>query len=177
MSEIQKLYFSYNHIHKLIQTTSIKIKEEFKPDFIVAIGGGGFIPARIIRTFLRVPILAVSIEFYSDTSNKTLDQPKKKQWIDEPNLAKLKGKRVLVVDEVDDTRTTLGFCVEELKKNEIGAVGVFVIHNKQKTKRATLDSSVSYYSGSDIPDHWLEYPWESTDIDEHSRVAIATHGQ
>jgi hypoxanthine phosphoribosyltransferase len=35
----------------------------------VAIGGGGFIPARILRTFIKIPILAVGIKLYDDTTN------------------------------------------------------------------------------------------------------------
>jgi len=38
-----------------IATTAKTIKEEFKPDLIVAIGGGGFYPARVLRTYLKVP--------------------------------------------------------------------------------------------------------------------------
>ena len=34
----------------------------FKPDVIIAIGGGGFIPARMLRTELKIPILAISLE-------------------------------------------------------------------------------------------------------------------
>ena len=43
--------------------------QEFAPDVIVAIGGGGFIPARMLRTELKIPILAVSLELYDDTTN------------------------------------------------------------------------------------------------------------
>ena len=37
---------------------------------MVAIGGGGFIPARMLRTEVRVPILAVSLELYDDVRRK-----------------------------------------------------------------------------------------------------------
>ena len=36
---------------------------------MVAIGGGGFIPARMLRTQLKIPILAVSLELYDDSTN------------------------------------------------------------------------------------------------------------
>ena len=42
----------------------------FNPDIMVAIGGGGFIPARMLRTEVRVPILAVSLELYDDVRRK-----------------------------------------------------------------------------------------------------------
>jgi adenine/guanine phosphoribosyltransferase-like PRPP-binding protein len=88
-----------------------------RPDVIVAIGGGGFIPARMLRTELKVPILAVSLELYDDTTNTINGSVKRIQWFDETSGAGrelVQGKRVLIMDEVDDTRTTLKFCVEEL---------------------------------------------------------------
>ena len=68
---MKDLYVSYNQIHELVCSLAKQVKQ-FKPDVIVAIGGGGinslryfyptgFIPARILRTFLKIPILAVGI--------------------------------------------------------------------------------------------------------------------
>lgn len=71
------------------------------------------------------------------------------------NMKKVKGKRVLIVDEVDDTRTTLAYSVEQIKKHEVAAVGVLVIHNKKKPKRTNLSSDVKYFSGEEIDDKWV----------------------
>ncbi len=49
----------------MIKEGSIRLKN-FKPDYIVAIAGGGLIPARILRTFINVPIISVTISFYND---------------------------------------------------------------------------------------------------------------
>lgn len=50
----------YNDIHRVCAETSKRIMEsEFHPELILAIDGGGFIPARIMRTFLKVPIKTV----------------------------------------------------------------------------------------------------------------------
>ena len=57
-----KLYVSYNTVHKLIKKLAKQILDSgFDPDVIVAIGSGGFIPARIIKTFINRPIYAVGI--------------------------------------------------------------------------------------------------------------------
>ena len=55
----------------------------FNPDVIIAIGGGGFIPARILRTHIKVPILAVSVELYDDTTNSAGTNVNIKQWFDD----------------------------------------------------------------------------------------------
>src|SRR5690349_510967 len=84
----------------------------FDPDLIVAIGSGGFIPARILKTFLPRPILPVGISYYGP-DNKPAANPRAIQWIDQVEK-KLLGRKVLLVDEVDDSRATLEYCLREL---------------------------------------------------------------
>ena len=70
----EKQYISYNNVHQLCQEAAVKIKQ-FKPDLIIAIGGGGFIPARILRTFLKeenvptVRIFAIILSLYEDLAS------------------------------------------------------------------------------------------------------------
>ncbi len=49
---------------------------------IVAIGTGGGIPARILKTFISRPILTVGFSYY-DENNQPKAVPEKIQWIDE----------------------------------------------------------------------------------------------
>ena len=145
---------------------------------MVAIGGGGFIPARMLRTIIKKPILAVSLELYDDPTQTARDQVKRVQWFDEASDvgSQVRGKRVLVVDEVDDSRTTLQYCLEELiKYNEPGALAVCVVHNKLKEKKGVLPEGVEYICGAEVPDMWNCYPWDAeaygNDITEHERLA------
>jgi hypoxanthine phosphoribosyltransferase len=105
---------------------------------MIAIGGGGYVPARILRSFLKksgspnIPIQAIGLSLYEElpehTSGTTtpgeIEQLGTKvtrtQWLDLTslgNLSNLVGKRILIVDEVDDTRTTLEYAVKELEKD------------------------------------------------------------
>jgi len=52
-----KVYFSYEDIHEAVSASVERVKA-FRPDVIVAIGGGGFIPARMLRTEVKVLIAA-----------------------------------------------------------------------------------------------------------------------
>jgi hypoxanthine phosphoribosyltransferase len=45
----QKIYVTYNQVHKLCQTSAEKILDTFRPNLMIAIGGGGYVPARILR--------------------------------------------------------------------------------------------------------------------------------
>lgn len=163
MDTIKKTYFSYNDIHALVETIASKIKASgFEIDCIVAIGSGGFIPARILRTYLKKPIYAVGIAYY-DSDDKATETPQKVQWIDEVER-KLKGKNILLIDEVDDSRVTLEYCVKELLHHKPNEIAIAVIHNKLKEKNGSIPKEVKeYFVGLEIEDVWICYPWDTQD--------------
>ena len=41
--------YQYNQVHKLCQASAEHILNEFRPQLMIAIGGGGYVPARILR--------------------------------------------------------------------------------------------------------------------------------
>ncbi len=172
MLKQRKYYLTYNSIHKTMKSLSEKLVESgYKADVIVAIGTGGFIPARILKTFIDLPILTVGIKYY-DSDNKPREQPETVQWIDEVEK-KLKGKRVLLVDEVDDSRVTLEYCLRELLRHDPEEIAVMVLHNKKKTKRGSFPKEIKrYYAGEEIEDIWICYPWDADDIDFQDRQAV-----
>jgi len=166
-----KYFLSYEHIHTSVRALAERIRESsFRPDVIVAIGSGGFIPARILKTFLPCPILTVGISYYG-ADNKPAESPRTIQWIDEVEK-KLTGKNILLVDEVDDSRVTLEYCLRELLLHAPAQIAVAVLHNKKKQKRGTIPREVSlYFAGEEIKDRWICYPWDAQDIVEHERMA------
>lgn len=162
-------YFSYQQIHNTIKHCAQQILSSgFEPDLILAIGAGGFIPARILRTYIDIPIIAIAISYY-DANNQLLHEPTKHQWLDGIDIS---GKKILLVDEVDDSRSTLEFCLNELLAHNPAEIGVFVLHNKQKTKRGNYPEPIKHiFVGADLADNWIRYPWDAIDIDEHNRLA------
>jgi uncharacterized protein len=170
-SRMEKRYFTYQEIHKTAKRMAEQVSASgFDPDVIVAIGTGGFIPARIIRTFLGKPILAVGIAYY-DANDKPTEFPRKVQWIEEAER-KLSGKKILLIDEVDDSRSTLEYCIRELMNHHPAEIAAAVLHNKDKTKKGSIPSEVTHYIvGETLPDVWIVYPWDAADIDEHDTMA------
>lgn len=89
-------------------------------------------------------------------------------------MSNLIGRNVLIVDEVDDTRTTLEYAVKELQKDvetaakqlgrtsESTKFSIFVLHNKDKKKRGTLPSDMMsenrYLAALTTEDIWICYP-------------------
>ena len=195
---VQKIYVTYNQVHKLCQESAERILNEFHPQLMVAIGGGGYVPARILRSFLKkpgspnIPIQAIGLSLYEALGTDPVEQPGTKvtrtQWLDLSSLemANLIGKNILIVDEVDDTRTTLEYAVRELEKDVIEAqkksgregekttFSIFVLHNKDKQKKGKLPEEIvqgRYEAARTVGDEWICYPWEATDIDEHDRLS------
>ena len=153
---MDKYYYEYNTIHREIQNKAQVIKNSFNPDIILAIGGGGLIPARILRTFINKPIYVISVKGYEETIKN--DNVEIIQWLDKD----LSNKKVLIVDEVDDTRTTLKFCVDRLRKlNNVKHLGIFVVNNKIKNKVWNLDDNIKYFSAKEMEDIWIVYPWDT----------------
>ncbi|CCO28438.1 hypothetical protein BN14_02433 [Rhizoctonia solani AG-1 IB] len=118
---------TYNEIHALIGKAAERIEKEYAPDLFVAIGGGGFFPARVLRTFLKHPqskknisIQAIGLSLYEELPTTTEEQMANEvvrtQWLG-PETKTLLGRKVLIVDEVDDSRTTLQYAVRELQKD------------------------------------------------------------
>lgn len=174
---VKKIWYSYNDIHLVLQELAAKIKNApVKYDAMIAIGGGGFIPARILRSFLHIPIYAVTTAYYeSEQESKTTDRVRKIQWLDPMNDS-LRGKNVLVVDEVDDSRVTMAFVLQELAKEGFNEIGIAVLHEKIKPKQASLPENVHYFSGTTVPDWWINYPWDAEDIEAHNRLAADSQG-
>ncbi|KAB5542812.1 phosphoribosyltransferase-like protein [Coniochaeta sp. 2T2.1] len=196
---IEKIYVTYNDVHKLCQEAAPGILESIKPQLLIAIGGGGYVPARILRSFLKtpgspnIPIQAIGLSLYESLPADVVEEPGTKvtrtQWLDFTALGEINnlvGKRVLIVDEVDDTRTTLEYAVKELEKDveeariKLGSkeethFSIFVLHNKDKPKKGTLPQSMMdenrYKAARTVGDVWICYPWEAIDIDEHDSLA------
>ena len=168
----------------MIGNAAQRIRTEFKPDLMVAIGGGGFFPARVLRTFLKrrdentgklrnIPIQAIGLSLYEEvegvSEEKIGTQVVRTQWLESSNprtqdggggaagsygkdSGGLIGNNVLIVDEVDDSRTTLHYAYNELHKDvretlkalpeEVRATlpptrfAIFVVQNKLREKHA-----------------------------------------
>lgn len=188
---VEKVYVTYNQVHHLCQEFADRILNDFKPNLMIAIGGGGYVPARILRSFLKkpgspnIPIQAIGLSLYETLgTDSQVELPGTKvtrtQWLDLGSLemANLIGKNVLIVDEVDDTRTTLEYAVKELEKDVASAAKladraaestnfyIFVLHNKDKEKRGHLPEDMMdngrYIAARTVGDVWINYPWEAT---------------
>ncbi|KAL8792857.1 MAG: hypothetical protein Q9195_004587 [Heterodermia aff. obscurata] len=165
---VEKVYITYNQarqVHKLCQASADRILNDFQPNLMIAIGGGGYVPARILRSFIKrpgsanIPIQAIGLSLYENLGkNGPVEEPGTKvtrtQWLDLSSLemSNLVGKNILIVDEVDDTRTTLEYAVRELEK-DVEAARQKLGRGDEKTRFSVFvlhvsDGSAFGYNGS-----------------------------
>jgi hypoxanthine phosphoribosyltransferase len=74
----------------------------------------------------------------------------------EKNIA---GSKILLVDEVDDSRRTLEKACDYLLGLKVSEVRILVVHSKDKEKAGVIPENVKLYFGEKTPPLWIEYPW------------------
>ncbi len=163
-----KIHLSWENIHNIIDHCAATVAE-FAPQVAVAIGGGGMAIARLIREQLDIPILFVGLQLYDKTGGQFKDGPRKFQWLGENEIAFLRGKRVLLVDEIDDTGTTLRYCKDEFTMLGIENIASYVVVKKIKGDKSYKHKNCFY--GVVVDDRWVVFPWEAKNYHEHKILA------
>lgn len=125
-------------------------RSSFKPDVIVGISRGGWIPARILSDLLENQNLAnIRVEFYRDVAKAG-----RKPVLTQSVSADVNGKRCLIIDDISDSGKTLALVKAELLKQ--GA---------KETKIATLYwkpwSQVKPDCYEKQTERWVVFPWEA----------------
>ncbi|MFX0044699.1 MAG: phosphoribosyltransferase [Candidatus Hermodarchaeota archaeon] len=144
------LILTWEDVYNLTLRLSERIvKSGFKPDVIVGIARGGWIPARILSDVLFAETLQnIRIEYYSDVGKRGRE-PK----ITQPITGTMEGKSILLVDEVADTGDSLFHAIEHVRALGAGHVKSAVLHFKPWSRVAPDYFMVKTES-------WTVYPWE-----------------
>ncbi|MFZ1316283.1 phosphoribosyltransferase, partial [Methanothrix sp.] len=122
----------------------------FRPDLIVAIGRGGYVPARVVSDFLLFSLLAsIKIEHW-DTA--ACERPQASVRF--PLAVDVQSQKVLIIDDVTDTGKTLRTAVDYMK--ELGAAEVRTGVLQHKTVSPFVPD---YYAEKVAEWRWIIYPW------------------
>ena len=149
MENLHFLHLTWDEVQRLTELVAENVNTSgFKPDLVVAISRGGFDPARIICDQLDVRRLAsVQIESYEGL-NKS-----KEPVVVLPVNADPMGKRVLIVDDVADSGSSLRKAKEYILALGASEVRIATLHIKPWSKFYP-----DYFAES--VDAWVVYPWE-----------------
>ena len=122
----------------------------YRPELVIAIGRGGYVPARLLCDYLHLMgLTSIKIEHYLSGANR-----QEKAVIRYPLKADIRGLRVLLVDDVNDSGDTLDVARQHLQAFQPGEVRTAVMHNKSVSR-----FKVDYYARKIIKWRWLIYPW------------------
>ncbi len=165
---------SYREFHELTSAVCQKIiGDSYRPDCLIGIGNGGLLPARLAKTFLEkgfgiklLPLYVVGFSNY-DKDNVRLPEPIMTQALSQDLEKKMRGMRILVVDEVDHTRATLEKVADYLLGLGAGELRVLVLTSKKCRKEGLLPDNVRIYSAEETGgDVWIDYQWEFAELFE-----------
>lgn len=147
MAAMELISMSWEEVEEAITALADAIKREFDPDVIVGIARGGLIPAVRLSHLLGDKLLRViQVEYYKGVN---LHLKKPKLYAD---IKRISGK-VLVVDDVTDTGTSLEFVLKHLKRKGVKEIRVATIAYKPKSR-----FKPDYYTFE--TDKWIVFPWE-----------------
>lgn len=152
---VEYQYLTMKEIMQLLHDLRDKIvKSGFKPDCLVGMSRGGFIPVRILSDILDVgDVYIIGVTYYRDIE-VTKKEPEITQDIDKKDL---KGKTILLVDDVSDTGKSLKFTVNHLNQNGIKFSKTATLHLKPWSVFIP-----DYYAKT--TKKWIIYEWEIAEI-------------
>ena len=148
--EIEYHITTWKEIVKKIYILCDKIKESgFQPDVLVSILRGGAPVTALLSDCLGVTnIASIRIMLY-----KGIAKPDEEAQILQPLAIDVRGKKVLIVDDVADTGKTLIVAKNHVADKGASEIKIATIHMKPWSKIVP-----DYYV--EVTDRWIVYPWE-----------------
>jgi hypoxanthine phosphoribosyltransferase len=132
--------------------SDIITRESWRPDVIVAVARGGYVPARLLADFLDVSnMLSVQSQHWTEAARA-------EEWaiLKYPYTVDLEGGNVLVVDDIVDTGETLklerDYVAEKWNPGEVKTAALQWISSVAKFKPDYYLIEVKDWT-------WFQYPW------------------
>jgi hypoxanthine phosphoribosyltransferase len=145
---------SWDELDKTTFQVAKKILESGEDfDLIVALAKGSWPMSRSFIDFLgKNDLASLGVRFYSGI-NETFDEPIVYQDLPFEVKKDLKGKKVLVFDDVADSGKSLSFAIDYLTESGASIVKTATIYSKPRT------SLVPDFYGEET-DAWIIFPFE-----------------
>jgi hypoxanthine phosphoribosyltransferase len=151
MAGIRCELISWERFHALARDLVFAIHgAQFRPELIVAIGRGGYLPARIVSDYLDIYDLAdIRIEHYHGMHKERFAR------VRYPLTAETAGKRVLLMDDVSDSGGTFETAIQHLREQgEPEQIRTAVLHHKRVSSY-----KADFYAEEVREWRWIIYPW------------------
>lgn len=142
---------SWGRIRSLTQRLAGSIRAAgYRPDTVVAIARGGYVPARLLCDFLDIGDLrSIRVIHYTAGAHRH-----KRARLVNPLCTPVRGKRVLIVDDVSDSGDTLEIALRHIRSFRPRDVRVAVLHHK-----TTSPIEPDFHAQRVVKWRWITYPW------------------
>ena len=142
---------SWGEAYRLSKSLAREIKSSgYRPDLVIAIGRGGYVPARIACDFLLHNLLtSMKIEHWGIAAQK-----QKEALIRFPLAIGIHDKKILIIDDVTDTGDTLRTAVDYIRDLKACEIKTGVLQHK-----ATSSFIPDFYADIIRDWRWIIYPW------------------
>jgi hypothetical protein len=155
------LSLDFNKIWLLTYKLYRQLKESsYQIEVLVGITRGGYVITRILSDLLAITeVVTVGVAFY-----KGINQTKSAPQITQELAYDIRGKRILVVDDVADTGKSLKEVTNYLSVEQPSGMKIATLHYKPQS----IYKPDFYVQETTA---WIIYPWEWA---EFTRIFIAT---
>jgi hypoxanthine phosphoribosyltransferase len=148
---------SWSQLYSMLLSQAQEIRRRgFCPNVIVGISRGGWLPARVLSDLLENPNLANAKAKSYTGIGKAKDQAKLTQCVS----TDVKGKRVLIVDEVADSGKSL-----KLICSHVSASGAAEIKTATLYRKRGCPFKPDFYEAE--TEAWVVFPWEIKETLRH----------
>ncbi len=156
---------SWDDIEEMISRIAEEVERRgFRPDIILGVSRGGIIPALLLSDKLRVPVDIIGVRFY-----KGVRDVGERPHIIQDITQTLRGRRVLIVDDVSDTGHTLKLVKRYVEERGAREVMVCTLHYKPWAVYRP-----DYYV--EETEAWIIYPWEVKETIEYISKRLREKG-
>lgn len=132
-------YFVYEQI----------LKADFKPDVIIGVARGGWIPGRLLADFLHIKeTVNIKVEAYELIGETDVEAS-----VTQDINVNIQGKKVLVVDDIADSGESLVAVYNSLKEKHPDSVKTATIYYKPR-------SAIKPDFFAEETTAWVIFPWE-----------------
>ncbi|MEM2021845.1 MAG: phosphoribosyltransferase [Zestosphaera sp.] len=153
MPKVMTKLVSWSEIVHWARDLSRRVDESgYRPDVVVAIARGGFVPARLVCDFLMIEnLISLQSQHWTEAA-----KAEERAVIKYPYKLDLNGGKVLIVDDIVDTGDSVLLAKDYIRKNwNVSDVRVAVLQWISPVAKFKPD----YYSVEVREWIWFQYPW------------------
>lgn len=150
----EPLVLSWEELNGLVESLSLQIQalpEAQQPDAILAISRGGLVPGAMLAYRLGIRDLLVAVAEHYDAAGRRPEPTITRMPSDES----LRGRSILIVDEVWESGRTLALVAERARAAG-AAVRTAVLHHKPG--KSEVPGAPDFLAA--FADGWITYPYK-----------------